>query len=114
MCVGGLLRDEEFVFRLKHITASQLARLLKRLSRNFDEKMLKDAVFFYDAKAFDTVWVGLLYKLTSLNFSSCLVKTISSYLNSRTFEASFQTATYTSGISAGEFRMELFHPSYSV
>jgi hypothetical protein len=106
MCGGGLLRDEQFEFRFKHITAPQLARLLKILSRNFDEKMLKDAVIFYFAKAFDTVWVeGLLYKFTSLNFSSCLVKTISSYMNIRTFEASYQAVTYTSRISAGEFRM---------
>jgi hypothetical protein len=40
------------------------------------------------AKAFDTVWVdGLLYKLTILSFPSYLVKTISSYLKGRTFEA---------------------------
>ena len=49
------------------------------------------------AKAFDNVWVaGLLYKLPNLNFPSYLVKVISSYLNGRTFEASFQTATSTS------------------
>ena len=48
------------------------------------------------AKAFDAVWVdGLLYRLTVLNFPSYLVKTISSYLYSRKFEASFQTATFT-------------------
>jgi retron-type reverse transcriptase len=57
---------------------------------------LKGAVFLYVANTFDTVWVdGLLYKLTILTFPSYLVKTISSYLNSRTFEASFQTATST-------------------
>jgi hypothetical protein len=49
------------------------------------------------AKACETVWVdGLLYKLTILNFPSCLVKTIASYLNGRTSEASFRTATFTS------------------
>jgi retron-type reverse transcriptase len=46
------------------------------------------------AKAFDTVWIdGLLYELTLLNFPSYIVHTISSYLQGRTFEASFQTAT---------------------
>jgi hypothetical protein len=49
------------------------------------------------AKAFDTLWVdALLYRLMVLNFPSYLVKTISSYLKGRTFEASFQTATSTS------------------
>ena len=38
---------------------------------------------------------GLLFKLTALNFTSYLVKTISSYLHNRTFEESFQTATST-------------------
>ena len=54
-------------------------------------------------RAFDTVWVdGLLFKLTALNFPSYLVKTISSYLHNRTFEASFQTAISTRrGMRAG-------------
>jgi len=72
------------------------------LSRNFDEKRLTDAVFLYVAKASDTVWVeGLLYKLTILSFPSYLVKTISSYLNSRTMEGSFRTATSNSRMRAG-------------
>jgi len=45
------------------------------------------------AKAFDTVWIDGLYKLTLLNFPSNIVHTISSYLGGRNFEASFQTAT---------------------
>ena len=49
------------------------------------------------AKALDTVYVDvLLYKLTTVNFPSYPVKTMFSYLNSRTFEASFQTPTSTS------------------
>jgi hypothetical protein len=38
---------------------------------------------------------GLLYKLTILNFSSYLLKTISSYLDCRTFQTSLQSATST-------------------
>ena len=37
---------------------------------------------------------GFLYKPTILNFRSYLVKSISSYLQGRMFEASFQTATH--------------------
>jgi hypothetical protein len=67
------------------------------VSSNLDEKRLTGTVFLDVAKAFDTAWVdGLFYKLTTLSFPSYLVKTISSYLNGRTFEASFQTATSTS------------------
>jgi hypothetical protein len=88
---SGLLRDEQFGFRPKHSTSLQLARLVLRVTRNFGEKRLTGAVFLDVAKAFDTVWVdGLLFKLTAVNFPSYLVKTISSYLYNRTFEASFK------------------------
>jgi hypothetical protein len=74
----------------------QLARLVERVSRNFGEKWLTGAVFLDVAKAFDTVWVdGLVYKLMALKFPSFVLKTILSYLRSRTFEASFQAATFS-------------------
>ena len=90
----GLIRDEQFGFRPKLSTTLQLARLVERVMRNFDEKRLTGAVFLDVAKAFDSVWIeGLLYKLILLDFPSYLVKTISSYLTSRTFVASFRNAT---------------------
>jgi hypothetical protein len=65
-----------------------------KVSRNFGEKRFTGAVFLHVAKAFDTVWVdGLAYKLMTLKFPPYLVKTIQSYLRSRTFEAPFQAAT---------------------
>jgi hypothetical protein len=86
----GLLRDEQFGFRPKHSTTLQLARFVERVNRNFDQRWLTGAVILDVAKAFNTVWVkGLLYRLTVLNFSSCLVKTIYSYLDCRTFQTSF-------------------------
>jgi hypothetical protein len=70
-----------------------------KVSRNFDEWRITGAVFLDVAKAFETMWVkGLLYKLTVLNFPSYLVRTISSYLDCRTFQMSFQTATSTSRV----------------
>ena len=54
-------------------------------------------VFLDVAQAFDTVSVdGLLYILRILIFRSYLLKTISSYLNSRMFEVFLQTATSNS------------------
>jgi hypothetical protein len=99
----GLLRDEQFGFRPRHSTTLQLAHLVERVNRNFDEKRLTGAVFLDVAKAFDTVWIkGLFYKLTVLNFPSYLVKTISSYLDCRTFQKSFQSVTSTRrGMRAG-------------
>jgi hypothetical protein len=90
----GLLRDEQFRFRPKHSTTLQLARLVERVTRNFGEKRLTCAVILDVAKALDTISVnGLLFKLTALNFTFYLVKSTSSYLHNRTFEASFHTAT---------------------
>jgi hypothetical protein len=106
----GMLRDEQFGFRPRHSTTLQLARLVKRVNRSFDERWLTGAVFLDMAKAFDTVWVkGLLYKLAVLNFSSYLVKTISSYLDCRTFQTSFQTATCR-GIRTGVAQGVLVSP----
>jgi hypothetical protein len=66
------------------------------VTRNLGEKRLTGAIFLVVAKAFETVWVnGLLFKVTVLKFPSYLVKMISSYLRTRTFEASFQTAKST-------------------
>jgi hypothetical protein len=68
----------------------QLACLVEKVNRNLDETRLTGAVFLDVAKASDTVWVkGLLYKQTTLNFLSYLVKTVSSYLDCRTFQTSF-------------------------
>jgi hypothetical protein len=83
----GLLRDEQFGVRPRHSTTLQLARIVERVNRNFDERRRG---FLDVAKAFDTVWAkGLLYKLTVRNFTSYLVKTVSSYLDCQTFETSF-------------------------
>jgi hypothetical protein len=107
----GLLRDEQFGFRPRHSTTLQLARLVERFNRNFDERRLTVAVFLGVAKAFDTVWVkGLLYKLTSPNFPSYLVKTISSYLDRRMFQTSFQSATFTCVMRAGVAQGGLVSP----
>jgi hypothetical protein len=99
--------QEAVWFTLKHSTALQLAHLVERVSRKFDESRLTCAVFLYVSKAFDILWVdSMLYKLTVLNFTSYLVKSVPSNLHDRTFEASFQTATSTchcmhAGVSSG-------------
>ena len=110
--VRGLMRDEQFGFRPRHSTSLQLALLVERINRNFGEKRLTGAVFFDVAKAFDTVCSdGLLYKLTLLNLPSYIVHTISSYLQGRTFEASFQTATSShQGMRAGVAQGGLISP----
>jgi len=96
------MRDEQFGFRPRHSTSLQLARLVERVNRNFGGKKLKGAVFLDVDKAFDTVWIDGLYKLTLINFPSYIAHTFSLYLWGRTFEASFQAATSSRrGIRAG-------------
>jgi len=78
------MQDENFGFRPRHSTSLQLARLVERVIRNIGEKRITGTVFLDVAKAFDTVWIdGLLYKLTLLNFPSCIDHIISSYLRGR-------------------------------
>jgi len=111
----GLLRDEHFEFQPRLITTLQLAPLLEIVNRNIDERMLTDAVFLDVGKAFDTVWVeGLLYKLTVLNFPSFLVKTISSYIQCRTFKRpSSQSHPHIAACGLGSPRAELIPLCYS-
>jgi hypothetical protein len=59
-----------------------------KVSRNFDERLT-------GAEALYTVWVKGLYRLTVLDFPSYLVKTISSYLQCRTLQVTFHSATST-------------------
>ena len=77
-------------------TIIKLARLFGRVKKNFDENRLTGTGLVAVAKAFDSVWIEiLLFKLTTLEFPSYLVKVITSYLYSRTFVASFQAAIYS-------------------
>jgi hypothetical protein len=95
----GLLRDEQFGFRSKDSKTLQLARLVVRVNRTFDERPLTGAVIPDLAKTFDIVWVKvLLYKLTVLSFPSYLVKTISSCLDCRMFQTPLQTAISTNRV----------------
>jgi hypothetical protein len=108
----GLLRDKQFRLRPRHSTTLQLVRLVERVNRNFDKRRLTGAVFLDVAKSFYTVWVkGLLYRLTVLNVPSYLVKTITPYLDCRTFQTSIQSATSTHrGMRAGVVQGGLVSP----
>jgi hypothetical protein len=106
----GLLRDEQFGFRPRHSTALQLARLVERDNRNFDERRLTGAVFLDVVKPLTLVWVkGLVYKLTILNFPSYLVKILSSY-HHRTFQTSNSATSTRRTMRAGVAQNELVSP----
>jgi hypothetical protein len=65
-----LLCDELFGFPPKYSTTHQLARLVERVTTNFDVKRLTGTILLGGDKAFDIVWVdGLLFKVTRLTFT---------------------------------------------
>ena len=66
----GLMRDENFAFIPRHSTSLQLAHLFERLTKDFGEKGLRGESLLDVAKAFDSVWIDVLYKLTLVNFSA--------------------------------------------
>jgi hypothetical protein len=56
-----------------------------------DRRRTTAAVFLDIEKAFDTIWhSGLLYKLSKLEFSTSLIKLISSVLSQRKFRVSVE------------------------
>jgi hypothetical protein len=60
------------------------------------------AVFLVIEKAFDSTWhLGLLYKLSKLQFSTSLIKLISSFLSKRKFRVSVE----------GEMLLQITDPS---
>jgi hypothetical protein len=113
-----LLHDEQFGFQPRLSMMLQLACLVERVNRSFDEKRLTGAISLDVAKAFDTLWVkGVFQKLSLLNIPSHLVKTISTYLHSWTSEMSFQPASSTcnsmqSGVVQGGLVSSIFFSLY--
>jgi len=107
----GLMQDEQFGFRPRHSTSLHLARLVKRITRNFGEKRLSGADFLDVAKAFDTVWInGLLYKLTLLNFPSYIVHTIPSYFRDGRSKRRSRRPSSRRGMKAGVAQGGLISP----
>jgi hypothetical protein len=66
-------------------------RLADHVTLNFNSNMSTAAVFLDIEKAFDTTWhPGLLYKLAKLQFSTSIIKLISSFLSQRKFRVSVE------------------------
>jgi hypothetical protein len=87
----NLLNASHFGFRARHNTTLQSMRLADHVTLNFNNNMSTAAVFLDIEKAFDTAWnPGLLYKLSKLNFSTNLIKLISSFLSQRKFRGSVE------------------------
>jgi hypothetical protein len=70
----NLLNASQFDFRADHSTTLQCMGLADHVALNFNNNMSTADVFLDTEKAFETTWhYGLLYKLSELEFSTCLI-----------------------------------------
>jgi hypothetical protein len=82
----GLLNASQFGFHARHSTTLQLMRLTDLVTLNFNNKMSMAAAFLDIEKAFDTTGhSGLLYKMSTFEFSTSLIQLIGSFLSERKF-----------------------------
>jgi hypothetical protein len=82
----GLLNASHFGFSALHSTTLRFMRLTDHVTLNYNNNMSTAAMFMDIEKTFDTTWhSGLLYKLSKLEFSTSLIKLISSCLSQRKF-----------------------------
>jgi hypothetical protein len=78
----GLLNACQFDFRARHSKELQCMRLTDHVTLNFNNNISPAVVLLVIEKSFDTTWhIGLLYKLSTLRFSICLIKLISPFLS---------------------------------
>jgi hypothetical protein len=92
----GLLKASQYGFRARHSTTLQYTRLTVYVTISFNN--MSTAAEFLDIKnSFDITWhSGLLCKLSKLEFSTSLIKLISSFLSQRRFSVSVRNI-YTKG-----------------
>jgi hypothetical protein len=87
----GLLNASQFGFRARHSTTLQCMRLTDHVTLNFNNKMSTASVFLDIEKAFDRTWYpDLIYNLSKLEFSTSLIKLISSFPSQRKFRVSVE------------------------
>lgn len=91
-----IIPNEQFGFKRKHSTATQLTRLTEHITHGFNLRKHTGLVLLNLEKAFDTVWGnGLLFKLIHYHFPRYLIKFLSSYLTGRTFTVTVEGCTFS-------------------
>jgi endonuclease/exonuclease/phosphatase family metal-dependent hydrolase len=89
-----IIPRQQFGFVGKTSTEHQLLRLCNKITTGFNHGKVTAVVFLDIAKAFDSVWhPGLLFKLAKLGFHPYLVKFLQSFLQGRTFSATWMRAS---------------------
>lgn len=80
----NILAKEQFGFRTSHSTTDQLARLINKITENFNKKLHTGALLLDIESAFPSVWLlGIIYKLIFYGFPVYLILLIDSYLEKR-------------------------------
>jgi hypothetical protein len=92
----NLLNSNQFGFRANHGTTLLCMRLTDHITLNFNKNISPAAVFLDIGKAFDTLWhLGLLFKLSTIEFSTNLLKFINSFLSQRKLRISVESEMST-------------------
>jgi hypothetical protein len=85
----------QFGFHACYSMTLQCMRLIDHVTLNFNNNTSTAALFLDFEKAFDTTWhPGLLCKLSKLQFSTSLIKLISSFLSQGKFRVSVEGKLY--------------------
>ena len=85
LVLQNILAEEQFGFLSKRTTLTQLISCLNDWTGQIDKGVSIDVIYFYFAKAFDTVsHVKLLHKLNCNKINLFVIKWIQSFLTNRT------------------------------
>jgi hypothetical protein len=91
-----LILDNQFGFRKKHSTVSQLTRIVDHISHGYNLHKHTGMALLDLEKAYDTVWITcLLYKLIVLKVPKYLLFVLQSYLEGRTYTVHINNAHST-------------------
>ena len=91
-----LLPHEQFGFRKKHSTVSQLARISDYISNGYNLHKHTGMVSLDIEKAYDTAWIyGLMYKLIFLKIPTYLIFILRAFVEGRSFTVRLNDAFST-------------------
>ncbi|GFV23914.1 RNA-directed DNA polymerase from mobile element jockey [Trichonephila clavipes] len=99
----NLIPNFQHGFRSETSTDHQLLCLTNRVINGLNSGDTTGGAFLDVEKAFDRVWHdGLIFKMIKLNFPSCIIHLINSYLSDRTFQVKIlATLSRIGTVSAG-------------